>query len=162
MLSIIWFQALTIKVSKAAAFAVTHAAKRSIKQCALYVNNALRAQGIRSSGNGVDVASNLLKSGQGFHQVAYSKDYVPQIGDVMSMKSNSRSGHNYGHVAIYTEDGWVFMILNRARSTATLERQARNIGKKSKAAESFLLSRVEAVVAVQRGQPLPLQVKKIG
>lgn len=95
------------KVSKAAAFAVTHAAKRSIKACALYVNNALRAQGIRSSGNGVDVASNLLKSGQGFHQVAYSKDYVPQIGDVMSMKSNSRSGHNYGHVAIYTKDGWV-------------------------------------------------------
>lgn len=95
------------KVSKAAAFAVTHAAKRSLRDCALYVNNALRAQGIRSSGNGVDVASNLLKSGQGFHQVAYSKDYVPQIGDVMSMKSNSRSGHNYGHVAIYTKDGWV-------------------------------------------------------
>lgn len=95
------------KVSKAAAFAVTHAAKRSLKQCALYVNNALRAQGISSSGNGVDVASNLLKSGQGFHQVAYSKDYVPKIGDVMSMKSNSRSGHNYGHVAIYTKDGWV-------------------------------------------------------
>lgn len=95
------------KVSKAAAFAVTHAAKRSLKACALYVNNALRAQGIRSSGNGVDVASNLLKSGQGFHQVAYSKDYVPQIGDVMSMKSNSKSGHNWGHVAIYTEEGWV-------------------------------------------------------
>lgn len=95
------------KMSQAAAFAVNHAAKRSLKQCASYVNNALRAQGIRSSGNGVDVASNLLKSGQGFHQVAYSKDYVPQIGDVMSMKSNSRSGHNYGHVAIYTKDGWV-------------------------------------------------------
>lgn len=95
------------KVSKAAAFAVNHAAKRSLKQCALYVNNALRAQGIRSSGNGVDVASNLLKSGQGFHQVAYSKDYVPQIGDVMSMKSNSKSGHNWGHVAIYTKEGWV-------------------------------------------------------
>lgn len=95
------------KVSKAAAFAVNHVAKRSLKQCALYVNNALRAQGIRSSGNGVDVASNLLKSGQGFHQVAYSKDYVPQIGDVMSMKSNSKSGHNWGHVAIYTKEGWV-------------------------------------------------------
>lgn len=95
------------KVSKAANFAVTHAAKRSLKACALYVNNALRAQGIRSSGNGVDVASNLLKSGQGFHQVAYSKDYVPQIGDVMSMKSNSKSGHNWGHVAIYTKEGWV-------------------------------------------------------
>lgn len=95
------------KMSKAAAFAVNHAAKRSLKQCAIYVNNALRAQGIRSSGNGVDVASNLLKSGQGFHQVAYSKDYVPQIGDVMSMKSNSKSGHNWGHVAIYTKEGWV-------------------------------------------------------
>ena len=95
------------KVSKAAAFAVTHAAKRSLKACALYVNNALRAQGIRSSGNGVDVASNLLKSGQGFHQVAYSKDYVPKIGDVMSMKSNSKSGHDWGHVAIYTKEGWV-------------------------------------------------------
>lgn len=95
------------KVSQAADFAVKHAAKRSLKQCALYVNNALRAQGIRSSGNGVDVASNLLKSGQGFHQVAYSKDYVPQIGDVMSMKSNSKSGHNWGHVAIYTKEGWV-------------------------------------------------------
>lgn len=95
------------KVSKAADFALKNAADRSLKQCALYVNNALRAQGIRSSGNGVDVASNLLKSGQGFHQVAYSKDYVPQIGDVMSMKSNSKSGHNWGHVAIYTKDGWV-------------------------------------------------------
>nr|DAS68563.1 MAG TPA: tail tape measure [Caudoviricetes sp.] len=95
------------KVSQAADFAVKHAAKRSLKQCALYVNNALRAQGIRSSGNGVDVASNLIKSGQGFHQVAYSKDYVPQIGDVMSMKSNSKSGHNWGHVAIYTKEGWV-------------------------------------------------------
>lgn len=95
------------KVSKAADFALKNAADRSLKACALYVNNALRAQGIRSSGNGVDVASNLIKSGQGFHQVAYSKDYVPQIGDVMSMKSNSKSGHNWGHVAIYTEKGWV-------------------------------------------------------
>lgn len=95
------------KVSKAADFALKNAADRSLKNCALYVNNALRAQGIRSSGDGVDVASNLLKSGQGFHQVAYSKDYVPQIGDVMSMKSNSKSGHNWGHVAIYTKEGWV-------------------------------------------------------
>lgn len=95
------------KVSKAADFALKNAADRSLKNCALYVNNALRAQGIRVNGHGVAVAGNLIKSGQGFHQVAYSKDYVPQIGDVMSMKSNSRSGHNYGHVAIYTKDGWV-------------------------------------------------------
>lgn len=95
------------KVSKAADFALKNAADRSLKNCALYVNNALRAQGIRINGHGVAVAGNLIKSGQGFHQVAYSKDYVPQIGDVMSMKSNSRSGHNYGHVAIYTKKGWV-------------------------------------------------------
>lgn len=95
------------KVSKAADFALKNAADRSLKNCALYVNNALRAQGIRINGNGVAVAGNLIKSGQGFHQVAYSKDYVPQIGDVMSMKSNSKSGHNWGHVAIYTKKGWV-------------------------------------------------------
>lgn len=95
------------KVSKAADFALKNAADRSLKKCALYVNNALRAQGIRVNGHGVAVAGNLIKSGQGFHQVAYSKDYVPQIGDVMSMKSNSKSGHNWGHVAIYTEKGWV-------------------------------------------------------
>lgn len=95
------------KVSKAADFALKNAADRSLKNCALYVNNALRAQGIRINGHGVAVAGNLIKSGQGFHQVAYSKDYVPQIGDVMSMKSNSKSGHNWGHVAIYTEKGWV-------------------------------------------------------
>lgn len=95
------------KVSKAADFALKNAADRSLKNCALYVNNALRAQGIRINGHGVAVAGNLIKSGQGFHQVAYSKDYVPQIGDVMSMKSNSKSGHNWGHVAIYTKKGWV-------------------------------------------------------
>lgn len=95
------------KVSKAADFALKNAADRSLKSCALYVNNALRAQGIRINGHGVAVAGNLIKSGQGFHQVAYSKDYVPQIGDVMSMKSNSKSGHNWGHVAIYTKKGWV-------------------------------------------------------
>lgn len=95
------------KVSKAADFALKNAADRSLKNCALYVNNALRAQGIRVNGHGVAVAGNLIKSGQGFHQVAYSKDYVPQIGDVMSMKSNSKSGHNWGHVAIYTKEGWV-------------------------------------------------------
>ena len=95
------------KVSKAADFALKNAADRSLKNCALYVNNALRAQGIRVNGHGVAVAGNLIKSGQGFHQVAYSKDYIPQIGDVMSMKSNSKSGHNWGHVAIYTKNGWV-------------------------------------------------------
>lgn len=95
------------KVSKAADFALKNAADRSLKNCALYVNNALRAQGIRVNGHGVAVAGNLIKSGQGFRQVAYSKDYVPQIGDVMSMKSNSKSGHNWGHVAIYTKKGWV-------------------------------------------------------
>lgn len=91
----------------AADHAVKNAAAKSLGLCATYVNNALRAQGISVHGHGKDVAGNLLKSNQGFTEVAYDENYVPQIGDVMSMPSNSQSDHNYGHVAIYTEQGWV-------------------------------------------------------
>lgn len=100
-----------IPASKAvdvAKYASEHALKKSIGYCALYINNAFRAMGFKASGHGVDVADNLYKLNKGkFEYVQYSKDYVPQIGDVMSMKSHSQSGHNYGHVAIYTEQGWV-------------------------------------------------------
>lgn len=95
------------QTANAAKYAMEHALPGSAKQCAKYVNNALKAQGIRSYGHGRDVAGNLLRSKQGFHEVKYSKDYVPQIGDVMSMPSHRGSSHNYGHVAIYTEKGWV-------------------------------------------------------
>lgn len=88
----------TLKTGRAAVYALEHAARGSIKRCALYVNNSLRAQGIRSHGDGKDVARNLLNSRQGFQQVQYSKDYVPQHGDIMSIKGGSSE---YGHVAIY-------------------------------------------------------------
>lgn len=93
--------------SNAADYAATHAAADSLGKCAEYVNNALRSQGIKVHGHGKDVAGNLIGSQQGFEEVAYSADYVPQVGDVMSMPSHSKSDHNYGHVAIYTKDGWV-------------------------------------------------------
>ncbi len=83
---------------RAAQYAMEHALPASAGKCAKYVNDSLRAQGIRSHGHGKDVARNLLNSNQGFEQVAYSKDYVPQDGDVMSI---DHGRHGYGHVAIY-------------------------------------------------------------
>lgn len=94
-------------MAKAADYAIKNAATQSLGECAKYVNDALRSQGIKIHGHGKDVATNLINSGQGFEQVAYSKDYIPQIGDVMSMGSYQGSKHNYGHVAIYTQNGWV-------------------------------------------------------
>lgn len=94
-------------MQNAANYAVEHAATQSLKKCAEYVNNALRSEGVKVQGHGKDVARNLIASKQGFREIEYSKDYQPKIGDVMSMPSNSKSGHNYGHVAIYTEKGWV-------------------------------------------------------
>lgn len=89
-------------------FAIKNAAYVSLGACAKYVNDAFRAQGLQASGNGVDVAKNLIDLNKGkFQQVAYSDNYTPQIGDVMSMPSNSKSKHNYGHVAVYTKEGWV-------------------------------------------------------
>ena len=72
------------------------------------MNDAFRAQGLQASGNGVDAAKNLINLNKGkFQEVAYSEGYTPQVGDVMSMPSNSKSKHNYGHVAVYTKEGWV-------------------------------------------------------
>lgn len=101
-------------------YAINNAAKKSLGQCALYVNNALRKQGIKIQGNGKDVAANLLNSNQGFNEVKYDENYIPQIGDVMSMPSSSKSKHNYGHVAIFTEKGWVsdFVQGNKYGNTA--------------------------------------------
>ena len=89
-------------------FAIKNVAYVSLGAYAKYVNDAFRAQGLQASGNGVDVAKNLIDLNKGkFQQVAYSDNYTPQIGDVMSMPSNSKSKHNYGHVAVYTKEGWV-------------------------------------------------------
>ena len=98
----------TQAAANASDYAIKNAAYVSLGACAQYVNNAFRAQGLQASGNGVDAAKNLINLNKGkFQEVAYNEGYVPQVGDVMSMPSNSKSKHNYGHVAVYTKDGWV-------------------------------------------------------
>ena len=86
------------QTTDAAKYAMEHALPASANKCALYVNNSLRAQGIKVNGHGKDVAGNLIRSGQGFQEVKYGADYVPQDGDVMSI---DHGRHGYGHVAIY-------------------------------------------------------------
>lgn len=86
------------QTTDAAKYAMEHALPASAHKCALYVNNSLRAQGIKVNGHGKDVAGNLIRSGQGFQQVKYDANYVPQDGDVMSI---DHGRHKYGHVAIY-------------------------------------------------------------
>lgn len=104
------------KAVAAADFAVANALDASAGKCAKYVNDSLRAQGLKINGHGKDVADNLIKSGQGFSKVAYNENYKPKIGDVMSMGAYSaahkasqlkRHGVEAGHVAIYTKNGWV-------------------------------------------------------
>lgn len=93
---------------KAADYAIKNAANESLGKCAEYVNNAFQEQGLKASGHGVDVATNLRKGNAGkFEDVAYDENYAPQVGDVMSMPSSKKSKHNYGHVAVYTDQGWV-------------------------------------------------------
>ncbi|WP_374695043.1 phage tail tip lysozyme [Snodgrassella alvi] len=110
----------TAETAQAAAdYATSHALKGSAKKCAEYVNNALRAQGIKIWGHGRDVAGNLLKTGK-FQSIAYNENYTPQKGDVMSMPSSSKSKHNYGHAAIFNGKYWVsdFIQTNKRGNTA--------------------------------------------
>jgi hypothetical protein len=105
------------KAQAAADYATKHAEAKSTSNCGLYVNNALRAQGIKAWGHGKDVAGNLLKTGK-FQEVAYSENYAPQIGDVMSIPPIP--GHPYGHVAIWNGEYWVsdYVQQNKRGNTA--------------------------------------------
>ena len=102
---------------KAADYATGHALKASAQKCAEYVNNALRAQGIKIWGHGRDVAGNLLKTGK-FQSIAYNGKYIAQKGDVMSIPSIA--GHPYGHVAIFNGEYWVsdYIQTNKRGNTA--------------------------------------------
>lgn len=109
-------QSASKKTAAAADYAVSHALNESTGKCAKAVNDSLRSQGISIQGHGKDVATNLIKSSQGFTSVAYDENYKPQIGDVMSMGTYSAAhkaqqlkkyGVEAGHVAIYTSKGWV-------------------------------------------------------
>ena len=111
----------TANARKAAAYVVSHALPRSSGYCATYVNNGIR-KGISPSwninGDGWTVAANLLKGHPTkFKEVPYNASYVPIIGDVMSMpagdpvnKARQAAKYSYplpGHVAMFTEKGWV-------------------------------------------------------
>lgn len=108
----------TAETAQAAAdYATSHALKGSAKKCAEYVNNALRAQGIKIWGHGRDVAGNLLKTGK-FQSIAYNGKYIAQKGDVMSIPSIA--GHQHGHVAIFNGEYWVsdYIQTNKRGNTA--------------------------------------------
>lgn len=93
---------------KASDYAIQKAAAVSLGKCAEYVNNAFQSQGLQAQGHGKDVAGNLFELNKGkFEYVNYDENYVPQIGDVMSMPSSKNSKHGYGHGGIYTSQGWV-------------------------------------------------------
>ena len=94
------------KASAAADYALAHAKPKSIKLCATYVNNSLRAQGIPISGDGKDVANNLLRLG--WERVPYDQNYVPRDGDVLSFAAHGkhiekRGGGVFGHAAIWSQ-----------------------------------------------------------
>lgn len=108
----------TAETAQAAAdYATGHALKASAQKCAEYVNNALRAQGIKIWGHGRDVAGNLLKTGK-FQSIAYNGKYIAQKGDVMSIPSIA--GHPHGHVAIFNGEYWVsdYIQTNKRGNTA--------------------------------------------
>ena len=148
------------QTANAADYATAHALKKSASKCAKYVNDSLRAQGIKVSGHGKDVANNLLNSNQGFKQVKFDKDYVPQKGDVMSMPSydpagqKKRLGVHAGHVAIFNGKEWVsdfkqgskygntgaankqyYDMLMKDPSKATIARKSTTISQPSKRAQ---------------------------
>lgn len=119
------------KARKAADYATKHALPRSNKDCAKYVNRSFRAQGINVWGHGKDVAKNLIATGK-FQSIPYSKDYVPQIGDVMSLPAGLGQNATAGHVAIWNGRYWVsdFVQKNtRGNTAATSDESYQNIVK---------------------------------
>ena len=116
---------------KAADYATKHALPKSNSDCAKYVNRSFRAQGINVWGHGKDVAKNLIATGK-FQSIPYSKDYVPQTGDVMSLPAGLGQNAKAGHVAIWNGRYWVsdFVQKNtRGNTAATSDASYQNIVK---------------------------------
>ena len=114
---------------KAADYATKHALPKSNNECAYYVNESFRKQGIKVWGHGKDVAKNLIATGK-FQSIPYSKDYVPQIGDVMSIPAGLGQHAKAGHVAIWNGRYWVsdFVQKNtRGNTAATNDVSYKNI-----------------------------------
>ena len=82
--------------------------------CAAAVKEALSAVGFKYiKGDGYRVAQDLINSKQGFQQVEYDENYVPQKGDVMSLPKGFGQSSKYGHVAIYNGKEWVSDAVQR-------------------------------------------------
>lgn len=105
--------------------------------CATIVTNSLQNAGIDTKGrlgNGRDVAGNLLQRRPDlFEAVQYSKDYVPQKGDIMSISGDDpvtkarhlkKYGAVMGHVAIYDGEKWVSQINQRQRGNTAAPNDA--------------------------------------
>ena len=120
----------TAETAQAAAdYATKHALPKSNSECAYYVNESFRKQGIKVWGHGKDVAKNLIATGK-FQSIPYSKDYVPQIGDVMSIPAGFGQNAKAGHVAIWNGRYWVsdFVQKNtRGNTAATNDVSYKNI-----------------------------------
>ena len=89
---------------------------RMLGDCAKGVKEIVQKSGTGKYHFGVHgkgVADDLIK--QGWQQVAYDKNYVPQAGDVMSMsRTSTTKGRTYGHTAMRTRDGgWAADGYNR-------------------------------------------------
>ena len=84
-------------------------------KCARYVNDAFRKAGFVMQGNGADVARNAINSKQGFQEVKYDANYVPQKGDIMSLPRGFGQSSKYGHVAVFNGTHWVSDAVQRVR-----------------------------------------------
>lgn len=117
------------KAKAAAEYATKHAGAKSKNGCGWAVNEAFRKQGIKTWGHGKDVAKNLISTGQ-FQSIPYSKNYVPQIGDVMSIPAGYGQHAQYGHVAIWNGTRWVSDYTQqvlRGNTAATNDESYKNI-----------------------------------
>lgn len=95
------------KVAAAASYARQHARSGSIKKCARFVANALRAKGINVPvQDAYHYHSDNILSKHGFGIVHRGLDkYDAKVGDICVV--NRFPGHQWGHIAIYDGKNWV-------------------------------------------------------
>ena len=89
---------------------INRAAGRSSQgRCARFVNDAIVAGGARNYGRGNAYQTGASMTAAGFHDVTGGarspRDIVPEPGDVVVF--DRRSGHPYGHVAMWNGTEWV-------------------------------------------------------
>ena len=95
------------KVAAAASYARQHARSGSIKKCARFVANALRAKGINVPvQDAYHYHSDNILSKHGFGIVHRGLDkYDAKVGDICVV--NRFPGHQWGHIAIYDGENWI-------------------------------------------------------